>query len=134
MVGRRLRQGHYLGRTVTLTIRYSDFFTFSKRKTVKEYMNDGLEMCTLAVSILKSFRLRQAVRMVGVSVSNLVKLEQMPLFKKDQRKADLIKTIDSINNRYGEFTVSRAMLLEPNDGPGVISPAWRPSGVRRIEY
>ena len=134
MVGRRLRQGHYLGRTVALTIRYSDFFTFSKRKTVREYINDGLEICNLAISILKSFRLRRAVRMVGVSVSNLVKVEQLPLFKKDQRKMDLMHAIDSINDRYGEFTVTRGMLLEPATGPGVISPAWRPSGVKRVEY
>lgn len=134
MVGRRLRRGHYLGRTVTLTIRYSDFFTFSKRKTIRGYLNDGLEICQLAVSILKSFRLKQAVRMIGVSVSNLVKVEQLPLFKEDQKKRDLIHAVDSINDRYGEFTVARGTLIEPTTSPDVISPAWRPGGVKRIEY
>lgn len=130
MVARRLRQNHYLGRTVALIIRYSDFFTFSKRKTIKEYLNDGLEIYHLAMSILRSFRLRQAVRLVGVSVSNLVKMEQLSLLKEDQRKRDLIQAVDSINDRYGEFTVARAKLLKPVTGPQVISPAWRPSGAK----
>lgn len=134
MVGRRLRHGHYLGRTVTLTIRYSDFFTFSRRKTIKEYLNDGLEICQLAMSILKSFRLKQAVRMVGISMSNLVKVEQLPLFKEDRKKRCLIHAVDSINNKYGEFTVARGTLIEPTTSPDVISPAWRPCGVKRIEY
>jgi DNA polymerase-4 len=134
MVGRRMRRGHYLGRTVTLTMRYSDFFTFSRMKTIREYMNDGLEICQLVVFLLKSFRLKQAVRMVGVSVSNLAKTEQLPLFRKDQKKRDLIHALDSINDKYGEFTVARGALIKPNTGHGVISPAWRPSGVRRVEY
>ncbi len=134
MVARRLRHGHYRGRTVTLTVRYSDFFTVSKQKTIREYLNDGLEICHVAMFILRSFRLKQAVRMVGVSMSNLVKVEQLPLFEKDQRKRELTHAIDSINDRYGEFTVTRGMLLEPATGPGVISPAWHPSGVKRVEY
>ncbi len=134
MMGRRLRHGHYLGRTVTLTIRYSDFFTFSRRKTIKEYLNDGLEICQFAISILKSFRLKQAVRMVGVSMSNLIKMEQLPLFKEGQRKRKLVRAVDSINDKYGEFTVTRGTLIEPTTSPDVISPAWRPCGVKRVEY
>lgn len=133
-VGRRLRRGHYFGRTVTLTIRYSDFFTFSRRKTIGEHLNDGLEICQLAVSIRKSFRLKQAVRLVGVSVSNLVKIEQLPLFREDQRKRGLTHAMDAINNKYGEFTVARGALIEHPTSPGVISPAWRPCGIKRVEY
>ncbi|MBI4007950.1 MAG: DNA polymerase IV, partial [Planctomycetes bacterium] len=134
MVGRRLRSGHYLGRTVALTLRYSDFFTFSRRKTIKEYLNDGLEICQLAGSILRSFRLKQAVRLVGVSVSNLAKIEQLPLFNEGQRKKKLVHAVDSINDKYGEFTVERGTLIEPTTGHGVISLAWRPCGVKRVEY
>ncbi len=139
MVGRRLRRGHYLGRTVTLTIRYSNFHTFSRRKTVKEHINNGFEICHLAVSILRSFRLKKAVRLVGVSVSNLARVDQLPLLKKDRVKRDLVHALDTINDRYGEFTVTRGRLLGPvngngHGGPGVISPAWRPNGVKRVEY
>ena len=148
MVGRRLRRGHYLGRTVTLTIRYSNFHTFSRRKTIGEYLNDGFEICRLATSLLKSFKLKKPVRLVGVSVSGLAKIEQQPLFKKDRKEKDLIHAVDSVNDRYGEFTLARGRLLEPvngngngnghgsngNGGNGVISPAWRPNGVKRVEY
>ncbi|MCB7128669.1 MAG: hypothetical protein J3T61_03935, partial [Candidatus Brocadiales bacterium] len=145
MVGRRLRRGHYLGRTVTLTIRYSNFRTFSRRKTIGEYLNDGFEICRLATSLLKSFKLKKPVRLVGVSVSGLAKIEQQPLFKKDRKEKDLIHAVDSVNDRYGEFTLARGRLLEPvngngngnghgSNGNGVISPAWRPNGIKRVEY
>ncbi len=145
MVGRRLRRGQYAGRTVTLTIRYRDFHTFSRRKTVTEHVSDGFEVCHLAVSILRSFRLKKAVRLVGVSVSNLATVDQLPLLKKDRAKRDLVHALDTINDRYGEFTVARGRLLAPvngnghngngnGHGHGVISPAWRPNGVKRVEY
>ncbi len=149
MVGRRLRRGQYAGRTVTLTIRYRDFHTFSRRKTVTEHVSDGFEVCHLAVSILKSFRLKKAVRLVGVSVSNLAAVDQLPLLKKDRVRRDLIRALDTINDRYGEFTVARGRLLAPvngnghsngngngsgTNGHGVISPAWRPNGVKRVEF
>lgn len=74
------------------------------------------------------------IRPVGVSVSNLVKLEQLPLFKEVQRRRELIQAIDSINDRYREFTVTRGMLLEPSSSPGIIFPAWRPYGIKKMEY
>jgi len=39
--------------------------------------------------------------------------------------------IDSINLRYGEFTVAPATLLGRSTMPNVIAPAWRPDGHRQ---
>ncbi len=134
MVGRRLRRAGCKGRTASLTIRYSDFTTISKRKTVKKHISDGIDICNLSVSILRSFRLEDEVRMIGVSMSNLVECNQLPLFSEDRKRRDISHALDRINDRLGEFSVFRGALLESNSKPDTISPAWRPDGIKRIDY
>ncbi|MFQ5714993.1 MAG: DNA polymerase IV [Candidatus Scalinduaceae bacterium] len=135
MVGRRLRRGQYSGRTVALTLRYSDFHTFTKRRTIKEYINDDFDIYLVALDVLRLIRLKYAVRLLGVSISNLVKdYDQMLLFKKDRDRQSVVQAMDEINDRYGEFSITRARLLDRYPHKGVIAPAWRPAGVRRVNY
>ena len=135
MVGRRLRRSHYSGRTVALTLRYPDFHTFTKRCTINDYINDGLDIYLAALEVLKLTRLKDAVRLLGVSVSNLAKnYGQIPLFRKDRDRRTVLLAMDEINDRYGEFSVVRARLLDRYPHKGVISPAWRPTGARRVNY
>ena len=47
------------------------------------------------------------------------------------RDKQLHHAMDSINQRYGEFTLSPARLLNRSDMPNVIAPAWKPSGHRK---
>ncbi len=133
-VARRLRGAGCMGRTVALTVRYCDFSTFTRRRTVGEYQRDGMAICELSLSILRSFRLKRAVRLLGVSISNLAADNQVPLFTPDLRRRRLTDTLDSINDRFGEFTVIRGALLKSDSGSGTISPAWRPAGIKRIDY
>ena len=39
--------------------------------------------------------------------------------------------IAEVNNRYGEFTLTRAALMHRSDMPNVIAPAWKPYGHRQ---
>jgi DNA polymerase-4 len=134
MVGNRAR-GHKLkGRKVTLTIRYPDFYTFSKQKSLSSPANDTRVIFQSALSILEGIRLKTAVRLLGVSISELTKdLKQMELFDGERRRERLLDAVDSINGRFGDFTLTWATLLEHNEpAAGVISPAWRPTGVKRV--
>jgi DNA polymerase IV len=145
MVGRRLRRGQYSGRTVALTLRYSvmpaadspwrNFHTFTKRRTIKEYINDDFDIYLVALDILRLIRLKYAVRLLGVSISNLVRdYGQMLLFRKDRDRKSVVQAMDEINDRYGEFSITRARLLDRYPHKGVIAPAWRPAGIRRVNY
>ena len=115
-VGRRLRKQGFAGSTVTLVLRYSDMHTFTRRKTLPEYLDDGFDIYQAAISILQQQNLEgRAIRLVGVSVSNLVKgVHQMDMFA-DPRWRDLQSTVDSINDKYGEFTIKRASLIGMNN-------------------
>ena len=43
----------------------------------------------------------------------------------------LNKVMDDVNNRYGEFTLTRATLMHRSEMPNVIAPAWKPYGHRQ---
>ena len=43
----------------------------------------------------------------------------------------LNRVMDDVNNRYGEFTLTRAALMHRSDMPNVIAPAWKPYGHRQ---
>jgi len=128
-VARRARRNHLCGRTVTLTLRYADFSTFSKRVRLDHFLHHGPEIYLAAREILSSLRLYQAVRLIGVTLSGLTRdYLQLPLFAEERKREEIARAMDAVNDRYGMFTVTWGTLLKRSKGPGVISPAWRPAG------
>jgi len=135
MVGRRLRKYTLQGKTIALTIRYSDFTTFTRQHTLPHFIDHSQDIYCNALKILTTIRLTQTVRLLGVSISHLIpKVAQPSLFEEEQKRATLSTLMDEINNRYGEFTLTWGSLLFPFNHQGVISPAWRPEGARKVEY
>ncbi|MBM4144671.1 MAG: DNA polymerase IV [Nitrospira sp.] len=133
MIGRRARRYGFIGRKVSLTVRYPDFETFSKQTTLPDYTNHTHEIYKNAISILESIRLKNSVRLLGVSLSNLIKdCNQMLLFEEKRREKALLQAVDAVNDKYGDFKLIWASYLKQTEPPRVISPAWKPSGIRNI--
>lgn len=136
MVGRRARRYKVWGKTVTLSIRYADFDTWvGRQETLPNYINQSGDIYSAAVGILDSLVLLQPVRLLGVRLSNLrYKSDQLPLFEEERKKMFLVEAMDKVNDRYGDFSVTFGSLLdEENKGSHVISPAWRPAGIRNVD-
>lgn len=135
MVGRRARRHGVAGKTVTLTVRYADFTTFSRQTTRSTFTNRSDEIYRTAVELLDSIDLAQPVRLLGVRITKLCyQGEQLPLFGEERKKALATCAMDSVNNRYGEFAVTFGSLVDgEKKGSKVISPAWRPEGIQRVE-
>ena len=134
MVGRRARRYGVVGRTVTLTMRYADFSTFSRQATGTEYLNRSAELYRAAMEILDGIDTVQPVRLLGISLGNLrYQGEQLPLFPQERRKAEMTGAMDGVNDRYGDFTVTFGSLLGDTRGSQVISPAWKPEGIRHVD-
>jgi DNA polymerase-4 len=54
--------------------------------------------------------------------------------EEERKKLLLAEAMDKVNDRYGDFSVTFGSLLhEENKGSHVISPAWRPDGIRCVE-
>ncbi len=136
MVGRRARSYSLAGRTITLTIRYADFHTFSMQKTSSHAINGTHEIWKAAVNILDNVSVSQPVRLLGISLSNLCpQTRQLCLFGGwSHRREEVYRIMDQINDRFGENTVIWADLLPLYyiKGTRIIPPSWRPQGVRKV--
>ena len=134
MVGRRARKYGFIGKKITITIRYSDFKTFTKQTTLDVHSNSTHEIYHSVSDILDSISLVDKVRLIGVSLSQLMREneDQLTLFNNDAKAKSMLKAVDSLNDKYGDFTVTWASYLQTMEPPSVISPAWKPSGVRNI--
>ncbi|MFK8028517.1 MAG: DNA polymerase IV [Gammaproteobacteria bacterium] len=57
---------------------------------------------------------------------------QLSLFgERDIKREQINLAMDNINQRYGEFTLAPANLLNRSEMPNVIAPAWKPFGHRK---
>jgi DNA polymerase-4 len=110
-VSRRMRKDGFYGRRVVLTVRYSDFYTFSKQKTFSRWINSGNEIFNEALEIFESLPHPKPIRLLGVGVS-LLKKEwcQLDLFEKKDKKEKMLKTMDRVNERFGDWTLTWAGL------------------------
>ena len=132
MVCSRARKYGFVGKKITLTVRYSDFMTFTKQATLQVPSNSTHEIYHNASDILASIRLVDKVRLIGVSLSQLMPEndDQMDLFATDAKTKSVLKAVDSLNDKFGDSTITWASYLKTTESPSVISPAWKPSGVR----
>ena len=135
MVGRRARRYGVSGRTVHLTVRYADFNTVGRQQSRKEHTNRSDEIFKEAVSILDTMELEQPVRLLGVRITNLChQQQQLPLFEDERCKVLAMSAMDEVNDRYGGFAVTYGSVLDNGEkGSFVISPAWRPIGIRNVD-
>jgi DNA polymerase-4 len=137
MVGRRARRYGVSGKTVGLSVRYADFDTcFGRQKTLPDYVSLSDDIYRAVVGILDSVALEQPVRLLGVKLSNLRhREEQLPLFVEQKRKTSAARAMDEVNDRYGEFSVTFGSIRADDEQKGsfVISPAWRPDGIRCVD-
>ncbi len=135
MVGRRARRYQVTGRTVTLTVRYVDFVTFSRQQVQPELICRSEEIYRAALKILDGLLLTQPIRLLGLRLSKLQHRDrQLLLLPEERRSQQLTESLDLVNDRYGEFAVMSGSLLQvKGKGSHVISPAWRPEGIRSVE-
>lgn len=131
LVARRLRAKNLQGKTIhcwyrqTLNpahqytptsevgvIGHLGFTAYNMQITVS-YTSDGLEIFKAAWKIFQNLWHNESVRMLGVSVSNLKPLapQNLSLLPEAKKQETIIKTLDKVNNKYGEFTLQRGTLL-----------------------
>ena len=68
-----MRDDGYSAKTVTIKIRFSDFQTLTRAKTMADYTNSGEEIRKAAFACLKRIELNKRVRLIGVRATNLTK-------------------------------------------------------------
>jgi DNA polymerase-4 len=124
-VGARLRRHQLAGRTISLKVRYADFSTISRAVTLKEATGDGQLLFRAALELLtKTEAHRRAVRLLGISVSNLLPdntPRQNDLFgvsRQQIRRDDLNRATDQINRKFGRDAINPALLSRTKEPAG----------------
>jgi DNA polymerase-4 len=137
MVGSRARRYNVSGRTVSLYVRYADFFSsFGRQTTLRNHINLTDEIYRAALSILDGVELEQPVRLMGVRLSNLRRqAEQLPLFEDERKRLFATQAMDRLNAKYGSMAVTFGSLIPEKEKAGsrVIPPSWRPDGIKNVD-
>lgn len=110
MVAERIRKYGLLGHTTSLWIssRNASFF---RQKTHPIPTSDGSEIFVRSRGILSQRKGQIGpVRALGVTLSGLVSDCAPPLLTEQKKREALLKAIDQVNARYGDWTLSPAVL------------------------
>jgi DNA polymerase-4 len=113
-VGADLRKHGYLGRTVTVKIKYIDFRQQTRSLSLSEPTCSTETIFAAAVKLLESKPLEKPLRLIGVGVSGLKReSRQLSLMPEagDEKREKLDKTIDAIRERFGRDALKRGRAL-----------------------
>ena len=123
-VGYEARKSGYKGKTVSIIIKYEDFTSVSRKKTVTPtYLTKDIYANALRLFEANKNK-NKLIRLLGLGLSNLEtdESEQLSIFdlvegKHNAKKEETIeKTIDRIRERFGDKKIVRGSMLKNNKG------------------
>jgi len=120
-VSTRMRTAGVAGRTVTLKVRFADFTTITRSRTLGEATDVTQEIYGTAVALFLGLGLQRArIRLVGVRVEGLVPRttvqRQLVLGERERGWSEADRAADRAVSRYGSGAVRRATLLGGRGG------------------
>lgn len=115
-VAARLRRHELVGTTLTLKVKYGDFSTVTRSRSVTDGVVHAGQMAQLAEDLLKKTEAgEKPVRLLGISVGNLhtAGCGQGLLFggERRDRQTRLDGAMDQLRQRFGEKGLCRASLV-----------------------
>ena len=111
MVARRLRDHHLYARTVQIKLRYSDFSTFTRSKTLDHASQIDTELANAVRALFHKAWTGKAIRLVGVYGQSLESGEGQTSLIEEEKTARWRKTLEAVDrmrDKYGDGTVSLA--------------------------
>jgi DNA polymerase-4 len=116
----RLRKRELRSKTIGLKVRFSDFTTITRSKTVSLPMNGTHEIYEIAKDLYIALKLDGArIRLLGISLENLSdesgSVEQLELGEREVGWREAQAAIDRAINRFGRDSVKPARLIGDDD-------------------
>ena len=117
IVGYTARKKGYKGRTITLKIRFHNFITFNKSKSLENPTHLDDIIFKTVIELLDKLRLKKGgVRLLGIRLSNLIpgsKINQLKFVRDKKDKLEqLSQSLDKIREKFGSKSITRASLLK----------------------
>ncbi len=108
-IGFELRKQDKLTGCVTVKLRYSNFDTVARQKTIDPTNADHILLGTARESFDKLYDRRMLIRLLGIRFTRLIPGNyQIRLYEDTQEMIRLYQSIDHIKKRYGEQSLMRA--------------------------
>jgi DNA polymerase-4 len=115
-VAARLRTAGFVGRTVSLKVRFADFSTITRSRTLRQPTDVGKEIYDAVRALYDALGLQRVrIRLVGVRLEGLVDAaaapEQLALDAPEHGRRDAEVAVDALRARYGSAAVRPARLV-----------------------
>ncbi len=125
--GRRLRASGQVGRTVAIKVRFADFTTITRARTLGVPTDAGQEIYDTARSLYDRLRLDRArIRLVGVRVEGIVPADaaprQLEIGSRERGWREADQAVDRAARRFGSGSVRPAALVRRTDGQPAVQP------------
>ncbi|MHB8340718.1 MAG: DNA polymerase IV [Mycobacteriales bacterium] len=116
-VAARLRAQGHVGRTVSIKIRFADFATLTRARTLPEATDVGQVIYATALTLFEALGLQRArLRLVGVRVEGLQPATGAPVQLRFEDRTrgwrEAERAMDRASNRFGPGVVRPATLLD----------------------
>ena len=118
-VAARLRAAGYVGRTVCVKVRFADFSTITRSRTLSRSTDVGKELYDTVRGLYDGLGLQRVrIRLVGVRVEGLADAHDAPhqllLGEPDNGRREAEVAVDALRARFGSAAVRPARLVDPN--------------------
>ena len=121
MVARRMRSAGFVGRTVAVKLRDSDFATSERSHTMSTATASSSALDAVVDGLLDKLWDGRPVRLIGIRVSGLAPIdqvgEQLSFDAVQEARTDAEKTADQITQKFGAGAVKPASTLPPRHLP-----------------
>ena len=119
----RLRASAQVGRTVSIKVRFADFTTITRARTLPEATDVGRVVYDTAVALYDALGLQRArIRLVGVRVEGVGQaadqVHQLQLGEREHGWRDAEQAVDKAARRFGAGAVRPATLVTPSSTVG----------------
>jgi DNA polymerase IV len=119
----RLRRAQLGARTITLKVRFANFETKTRARTLSEATDISAVVLDTARELLEQFEPARGIRLLGISLSQLgeppetqgvlaVDAGDSTERERRQRRADIERAVDDVRERFGSGSVRPAVLVE----------------------
>jgi DNA polymerase-4 len=115
-----LRSSGMVARTVALKLRFADFSTITRSRTVQTPVDSAQLIYAVALQLLDSVDRPMTVRLVGVRAEQLEEAArtslQLSIDRRDENWRAAEQAVDQVARKFGGKSVLPARLLEPGSG------------------
>jgi len=120
-VARRLRRASLLAATVAIKVRFDDFTTVSRSRTLAEPTDVGQRLGEEAADLLRMLDATRPVRLIGVRAEKLrTPGGLVALWDEDADRRRLEGTLDAASARFGASAIMRGAAVGRDDRAGAL--------------